>query len=577
MLGAPGHTQPGTNSNFYQPSLLAGRHQLLIKMKNLAIFSTLLLSATLQAQQISSFSNNTPLLKRVAANELLHFNIQGPGKLEQIAISTKGSSNCEDLKNLRLFLAADKNSLKPGKLFAKPQQKAAEQMLFDGQLELQPGDNWFWLACEVDERAALLNRVQANLLYAVVDGKKLQNQASAATGGNYKRLGIALCKSGDSACKGYRIPGLAVSNKGTLLAVYDMRYDGKRDLQGHMDIGLSRSTDGGESWEPQRAIIDMGSWGGLGEHLNGVSDGSVTVDSRTNEIYVTGLWMHGLRDKQGNFIEGATEGHQHQWHGTGSTPGLDPKQTCQFLMVKSSDDGKTWSKPVNITAMVKKPEWWLFAPAPGNGITMKDGTLVIPTQGRDAKGQPFSNFIYSKDRGKSWSTAEPAKSNTTECAIVELSDGSLMLNMRDNRNYHFDAKFPESGRSICVTRDLGKSWIEHPGSRTVLPEPVCMASLISHDFGKQPGNSLPQRGLLFSNPPNKTKAGGRAGMTIKLSADDGSSWPQKWHVMLDEKGGAYSALASLNPHTIGIIYEGSGADLVFQKISIKEFEQPKQP
>lgn len=536
-----------------------------------------LISPLLQAAQIDCFQLQTPLLKRVDNNELLHFKIQGPAKLSAVKINTKGSSNPAELKNLRLYYTGDKNTLKGGKLFGKAIASGGAELVFDGELDLPAGDNWFWLACEVDEKAKLLGRADAALVHALLDGKTVSPQSDQGSATD-KRLGIALCKSGDAKCKGYRIPGLAVTNKGTLLAVYDMRYTGKRDLQGHMDIGVSRSSDGGESWEEQRPIIDMGSWGGLGENMNGVSDGSVTVDSKTNDIYVTGLWMHGLRDKEGKFMEGVTEGHQHQWNGTGSTPGLDPKQTCQFLMVKSSDDGKTWSKPVNITAMVKKPEWWLFAPAPGNGITMKDGTIVIPTQGRDAKGHPFSNFIYSKDRGKTWTAAEPAKSNTTECAIVELSDGSLMLNMRDNRNYHFDQKFPESGRSVCVTRDMGKTWSEHPSSRVALPEPVCMASLVSHDFGKAAGSTLPPRALLFSNPPNKTKAGRRAGITIKLSADDGNSWPQKWHVLLDEKlGGGYSALGSINPQTIGIVYEGSGADLVFQKISSAEFDKkPKQ-
>ena len=59
----------------------------------------------------------------------------------------------------------------------------------------------------------------------------------------------------------------------------------------------------------------------------------------------------------------------HQWHAKGSQPGLGVKETCQFLITKSVDDGLTWSDPVNITAQTKKPEWWLYAPAPGHGIT----------------------------------------------------------------------------------------------------------------------------------------------------------------------------------------------------------------
>ena len=66
---------------------------------------------------------------------------------------------------------------------------------------------------------------------------------------------------------------------------------------------------------------------------------------------------------------------------------------------------------------------------------------MFPTQGRDKKGTPFSNITWSKDNGKTWTASNPAfydekatYGNTTECTVVELKDGSLMLNMRDDRN-----------------------------------------------------------------------------------------------------------------------------------------------
>ena len=71
-----------------------------------------------------------------------------------------------------------------------------------------------------------------------------------------------------------------------------MRYEYSRDLQGHMDIGLSRSLDKGQTWENMQVVLDMGEWGGLPEKFNGVSDASVTVNPFTNEIIVAGLWMH---------------------------------------------------------------------------------------------------------------------------------------------------------------------------------------------------------------------------------------------------------------------------------------------
>ena len=356
---------------------------------------------------------------------------------------------------------------------------------------------------------------------------------------------VVIHKQGDHNCHTFRIPAIAVTNDGTLLATYDMRYRSRRDLQGHMDIGLSRSTDGGKTWEPPRPIMDMGKFGGLPEDQNGCSDPNILVNKATGEIIVSALWTHG---KPGT----------HQWRGNGSEPGLEIGKTTQFMMVRSKDDGKTWSKPENWTKKLKDPAWYLFAPAPGNGITLTDGTLVMPTQGRDQTGLPFSNLMWSKDHGKTWTVAKPARSNTTECAVAELSDGSLMLNMRDNRNRK--DKSESNGRAVSITNDLGKTWTIHSSDHGPLPEPVSMASLLSHKLND--GRTV----LFFSNPHHKSR---RQNMTVQMSLNDGKTWTRKIH--LDDKGGAYSSLVMVDCQTLGILYESSRADLIFQTIQLAEF------
>src|SRR3546814_347775 len=153
------------------------------------------------------------------------------------------------------------------------------------------------------------------------------------------------------------------------------------------------------------------------------------------------------------------------------------------MIVRSTDDGKTWSKPQNLTRMIKPASWWLLAPAPGAGITLEDGTLVFPSQGRNEKGKGFSNITYSTDGGKTWKTSNPAteavRVSTTECAVVQLDDGSLMLNMRAgvNRGNMGD----DNGRGIAVSTDMGQTWQAHSTSFNALPEPTCMASLRSEE------------------------------------------------------------------------------------------------
>jgi sialidase-1 len=187
-----------------------------------------------------------------------------------------------------------------------------------------------------------------------------------------------------------------------------------------------------------------------------------------------------------------------------------------------------------------------------------DSTLVMPTQGRDATGLPFSNFMWSKDHGKSWTLSTAARDNTTECSVAELKDGSIMINIRDNRNRKDKSK--TNGRAVSVTHDMGKTWKVHSSDHGALPEPVCMASLISHDLKDG------RRVLFFSNPNSKYK---REKMTVRMSLDQGKTWPKS--ILLDQKGGAYSSLAMVNDRTLGILYESSVADMVFQKIKLSEF------
>lgn len=348
---------------------------------------------------------------------------------------------------------------------------------------------------------------------------------------------VLLRKHGDQGIDTYRIPGLVTTNTGSLIAVYDTRRNSAVDLQEDIDVGMSRSTDKGKSWEPMKIIMDMGEWGDLPQEQNGIGDPSVLVDKVTGTIWVAAVWAHGH------------PGKRNWW---ASKPGLLPKETSQFILVKSEDDGLTWSKPINITSQIKDPKWHLLLQGPGKGITMNNGTLVFPAQFKDESEMPHSTIIYSEDRGKTWKIGTGAKPNTTEAQVVELENGDLMLNMRDNRG---------GSRSIYTTQDMGETWSVHSTSRNALQEPVCMASLIKHNYK---GQSL----LLFSNP-NSTE--GRINMTIKLSQDNGDTWPEKHQLLLDkDKGRGYSCMTSIDEETIGILYEGSQADLVFQRVKISD-------
>lgn len=422
---------------------------------------------------------------------------------------------------------------------AEVNNPGSEVLLNSGQ-KLFPGVNFFWISLQMNPGTRLDTKVTAKLTSVTLDGKKMPLKMFSPEGIEH-RMGVGVRHAGDDNSAAFRIPGLVTTNKGTLLGVYDVRYNSSVDLQEHVDVGLSRSTDGGKTWEKMRLPLAFGETGGLPAAQNGVGDPSILVDTKTNTVWVVAAWTHGM-------------GNQRAWWS--SHPGMDMNHTAQLVMSKSTDDGKTWSEPINVTEQVKDPSWYFLLQGPGRGITMSDGTLVFPIQYIGADRIPNAGIMYSKDSGKTWKIHNHARTNTTEAQVAEVGAGVLMLNMRDNRG---------GSRAVYTTTDLGETWTEHESSRTALIEPVCMASLISV---KAKDNVLKKDILIFSNP-NSTQD--RNNITIKVSLDGGKTWLPEHQVLLDEgHGWGYSCLSMVDKEKVGILYESSVAHMTFQVVKLKD-------
>ena len=418
--------------------------------------------------------------------------------------------------------------------------RPSNKVVLKSNYKLFPGVNFFWISLQMKKGTSLYTRINSELYAVKVDGRDLTCKYLSPKNISH-RMAIGVRHAGDDGSAAFRIPGLVTTNKGTLLGVYDVRYNSSVDLQEYVDVGLSRSTDGGKTWEKMRLPLSFGEYGGLPKAQNGVGDPSILVDTKTNTVWIVAAWTHGM-------------GNQRAWWS--SHPGMDMNHTAQLMMVKSTDDGKTWSEPINITEQVKDPSWYFLLQGPGRGITMSDGTLVFPTQFIDSTRIPNAGIMYSKDQGKTWKMHNMARTNTTEAQVVEIEPGVLMLNMRDNRG---------GSRAVSITKDLGKSWTEHASSRKALNEPVCMASLLNV---KALDNVLNKDILLFSNP-NTVK--GRDHITIKASLDKGLTWLPEHQLLLDEDPGwGYSCLTMIDKETIGILYESSVAHMTFQAVKLTD-------
>jgi len=500
-------------------------------MKRVFILLLFISFATLYAQvKVSSRTIVNPVFIRAEKNivQTITAEITGSGFsriLDEIIIETGDKLTRNYLKSVKIFLAGEKND----SLLVMTGTIKGNRISLIPHYKLIRSSSTFKIGLEIKDGTPLDKFIKIKCPYIKISGEKYPVDKLYSD----FRAGYCVRRPNDDSVKCYRIPGLAVSNKGTLLAIYDIRRKSAKDLPGDIDVGLSRSTDNGQTWEPMKTIIDITEPAGN----NGEGDASILVDKNTGTIWVAAFWAHGNIG----------------WNT--SKQGMTPEETGQIVLVKSSDDGITWSKPSNITPMVKNPSWHLFFQAPGNGITLNDGTLVFPAQFRDSAKTPHSTIIYSKDNGLTWKTGTGAKSNTTESQIVQLQNGTLMLNMRDDRG---------GARSIAVTTDLGTTWIEHNTSRSALIESVCMASFIRVN-AESPGirNSL----LAFSNPDSRKN---RDSLTIKFSTDEGERWDKIPSILVDERNSyGYSCLTKIDEEYLGLLYEGKG-EIYFVKIKIPE-------
>ena len=418
---------------------------------------------------------------------------------------------------------------------------AAEVRLASTQ-PLPEGVNYFWISIRMKATGSIDAKISAVVADASVGGKAVP--VSICGGTCARRMGIGVRHAGDDGAAAYRIPAFTTTLAGTLLGAYDVRRNSSADLQEAIDIGVSRSTDGGRTWEPMRIAMTFAGEGGMPAAQTGVGDPAILVDEVTGRIWIVAAHTFGM-------------GNARAWNN--SMPGMTEEWTAQLMMVYSDDDGQTWSTPVNITRQVKEASWHFLLQGPGRGITMKDGTLVFPIQFIDSERIPHAGIMYSRDRGESWHITSPARSNTTEAQVAEVQEGVLMLNMRDNRG---------GSRAVSVTADLGATWSEHPSNRKALREPVCMASLLHIGAADNAsGCDL----LLFSNPDTTN---GRNHITVKASTDGGLTW--KHAVMLDEEDGwGYSCLTLVDRETVGILYESSVAHMTFQRVKISELLESK--
>ncbi len=346
---------------------------------------------------------------------------------------------------------------------------------------------------------------------------------------------IDLFKAGEGGYKIYHIPGIAVTAKGTVLAWCEARKaGGDWDM---IDILLRRSSDDGKTWSEPKKFPEVP--GPKAKNPFAVAVKSVRPDDVTynNPVLIPG------RD--------------------GTVHGLFCLEYMRCFYIRSADDGATWSVPVEITATFesfrKAYDWKVLATGPDHGIQLQSGRLLVPVwlstgTGGNAHRPSVTATVFSDDDGKTWRAGEVAVPcteewiNPNETVAIELADGRVMLNVRNESKAH---------RRLVTTSPDGATGWSTPKFDDALLEPICMGSIVRLSTEQSAGRNR----ILFSNPDNLDRADGkqepgknrdRKNVSIKLSYDEAVTWPVSKAV---EPGwSAYSDLAVTQAGTILCFY-----------------------
>lgn len=322
----------------------------------------------------------------------------------------------------------------------------------------------------------------------------------------------------------YRIPGLVVTAKGTVLAYCEARKNDSKDW-GEIEVHLRRSTDGGRTWLPPQHIAH------LSERIEGnprKAVGGEHEQTVNNPVAIV--------DRE-----------------TGAIEFLYCVNYARCFSIRSTDDGVSWSRPTEITQSFepfrKHYPWKVIATGPGHGIQLKNGRLMVPiwlAWGGNGDHAPSAcGTIFSDDHGKTWQAGDiaipnaGAFGNPNESILATLSDDRVIMISRNESR--------PNRKLVTFSTDGATGWSQ-PEFHTDLWEPRCMAGLLTHSSGV----------LLFSNPrtlpldangreiPNGR--GKRENLSVRLSRDDGKTWPVS--KPLETGPSAYSDLAEMPDGTV---------------------------
>ena len=352
-------------------------------------------------------------------------------------------------------------------------------------------------------------------------------------------------KSGEGGYASYRIPAIIKAPGGDLLSFCEGRVNNAGDF-GNIDIVMKRSLDGGATWSSLQIVVDADSL---------QAGNPAPVVDWLDPNYPGGrifLFYNTGNNHEGEVRRG--KGERMVWY------------------ITSTDNGKTWSAPVDISSQVHRhgttDDWRSYANTPGHALQLTRGVyagrLFVPAN--HSEGAPKNRFedyrahaFYSDDHGKSFVLSQSVSvPGGNESIAAELSNNQVLLNSRNQRG-------DKKERLISISKNGGESW-DTTFFDAALVDLVCQGSVLNIGWRKN------KAVLAFSNAASQSK---RDSLTVRISLNEGGTWNHSLLIDNNQTGRkgdytAYSDLVLLNKKKLGVLYERNGyKEIIFQPLSIK--------
>ena len=457
--------------------------------------------------------------------------------LQSMMLNLEGTTDLNDLGQLHIYSTGAVNAFDGRTLQGATLIGSATPATGDFTVPLNgnltSGVNYLWITADVASNAMEGHVIDAALKSVATTTQTYELPAPSPAGNREIILARTLLyQPGDYNSANYRIPAVITAKDGSVVAVTDKRKYNEGDLPEDIDIICNRSTDGGHTWSEPYTIA-------LGTGVNhGFGDCALAWSNDDNGLIAGFVGGPGL------------------WYSTPSNP-------IRSYIVKSYDNGQTWTEPVDITHFIfgdncvvpEHQTWRASFFGSGNGLRTSTGRIMFVAAIREGAAQSLNNYaVYSDDNGETWHVSGRASTSGDEAKVAELVDGRILMSIRHNGKRWYN-----------ISEDGGETWQPTTSTWNDITAPACNGDMIRYTSVNQGDD---KNRLLHSVPYGTS----RTNVSVYVSYDEGETWPVRKCIV--PYSSAYSSLCILPDGTIGLYVEeayagASGYSTAFYNFSLE--------